>query len=81
MASCSTPAAMRPASGRPRSSIGSAASWIARDMFGSRVIRPFFSRAFRWQTTPLGEWMPNWLAISRTVGPVAPAANLLADEL
>ena len=69
IASCSTPAAIRPASGRLRSSIGSAASWIARDMFGSRVISPFFSRAFRWQTTPLGELMPNWRPISRTVGP------------
>ena len=46
---------MLPASGRLRSSIGSAASWIARDMFGSRMISPFFSRAFRWQTTPFGE--------------------------
>ena len=70
-----------PASGRPRSSIGSAASWIARDMLGSRVISPFFSRAFRWQTTPLGDWMPKLSGDLADRWAVAAAANLLADEL
>jgi len=38
-------------------------------MFGSRVISPFFSRAFKWHITPLGELMPKCSPISRTVGP------------
>ena len=43
--------------------------WIARDMFGSRVMSPFFSRALRWHITPLGELMRKLSPISRTVGP------------
>ena len=42
---------------------------MARDIFSSRVIKPFFSRAFRWHITPLGDLMPNSVPISRTVGP------------
>ena len=43
--------------------------WIARDMLGSRVISPFFSSAFKWHITPLGEAMRKLSPISRTVGP------------
>ena len=35
----------------------------------SRLISPFFSSAFRWHITPLGDLMWNASPISRTVGP------------
>ena len=42
---------------------------IARDLLGLRRISPFFSSAFKWHITPLGELMLNRSPISRTVGP------------
>ena len=64
---------MRPSIFTPRergaSSGVSSRSWMARDMFGSRRISPFFWSAFRWHITPLGLRIPNSVPISRTVGP------------
>ena len=49
-------------------------------MFGSRVISPFFSRAFRWHITPLGELMLKLLADFADRRAVAAIANLVANE-
>ena len=55
--------------GRRGAVVGSSRSWIARDMFGSRWISPFFWSALRWHITPLGLLIWNSRPISRTVGP------------
>ena len=47
LASMGLPAAIWPAKGRLIRAWGDSESWMARDMCDSRLIKPFFSRAFR----------------------------------
>src|SRR5579864_9011991 len=70
MASIVGPAATRPSIGSMGPGLRWVVSWIARASGSSgRLMNPFFSKAFRWHITPLGDLILKAVQISRIDGP------------